>query len=103
MTYLSDDEKVDYRQQISDATDATGVNAVVDEATDTNLANAKESAATEIGNLVNLSESDQSTYTGQANQATDVATVEQAVTNAKNADKEALAEAQKTQTQRLLI
>ena len=76
---------------------------MVDDATDQNLANAKEAAMTDISNLANLSETDQTTYTNQVNQATDVTTVEQAVTDAKQAADSALAEAHKTMAQQRLI
>ena len=59
------------------------------------MTNAKASATNEIGKLANLSEGDQTTYTEQANKATDVATVEKAVADAKDAAELALAEAQK--------
>ncbi|MCS9989259.1 hypothetical protein EFL83_11420, partial [Weissella cibaria] len=54
MKYLIDEEKAAYNQQVSDATTADAIDAIVTDATAQNLANAKDWATTEISGLTNL-------------------------------------------------
>ena len=53
MKYLTDEEKADYKQQVSDATNADAIDAIVTDATAKNLTNAKDWATTEINGLTN--------------------------------------------------
>lgn len=80
MTYLTENEKSAYNQQISDATDIAGVNAVVDDATDQNLASAKETAT--IDNLSYLSSDEQTDFKQQIANTENVADIAPIVTEA---------------------
>ena len=88
MKYLTDEEKADYKQQVTDATTADAIDAVVSDATAQNLANAKDWATTEINGLTNLDDAGKKTHI-QINycDAATVEAVEQIVENARNAHK----------------
>ncbi|MCT0021175.1 DUF1542 domain-containing protein, partial [Weissella cibaria] len=85
MKYLTDEEKADYKQQVTDATTADAIDAVVEDATAQNLTNAKDWATTEISGLTNLNDADKQTYLDQLPDATTVEAVEQIVEDARNA------------------
>ncbi|WP_311134444.1 GA module-containing protein, partial [Weissella cibaria] len=85
MKYLTDEEKADYKQQVTGATTADAIDVVVTDATAKNLANAKDWATTEINGLTNLDDAGKKTYTDQLPDATTVEAVEQIVEDARNA------------------
>ncbi|WP_197458901.1 GA module-containing protein, partial [Weissella sp. DD23] len=70
MKYLTDEEKADYKQQVSDATTADAIDAIVTDATAKNLTNAKDWATTEISGLTNLDDAGKQTYLDQLPDAT---------------------------------
>ena len=76
MKYLTDEEKATYKQQVTDATTADAIDAIVTDATAQNLANAKDWATTEIGGLTNLDDAGKQTYLDQLPDATTVEAVE---------------------------
>lgn len=76
MSYLSTAEKDDYKAKATSATDVTGVNTVVSDATNQNLVNAQSWANDEIAKLVNLDADAKQGYADQVPNATTVAQVE---------------------------
>ncbi|MBC6498320.1 GA module-containing protein [Weissella confusa] len=115
MAYLSTAEKDDYKAKVASATDVAGVNVVVSDATDQNLANAQSwandeitpvedtnnvvTAATaqnlanaktwgtgEVAGLTNLDDASKQSFTTQIQGATTTEQVEQIVTAAQTAD-----------------
>ncbi|MFS1787222.1 albumin-binding GA domain-containing protein [Weissella cibaria] len=85
MKYLTDEEKAAYKQQVTDATTADAIDAIVTDATAQNLTNAKDWATTEISGLTNLDDAGKQTYLDQVTNAATVEEVEQIVANAKAA------------------
>ena len=54
MKYLTDEEKADYKQQVTNATTADAIDAIVTDATAKKVTNAKDWATDEINGLTNL-------------------------------------------------
>ncbi|MGM7274964.1 adhesive domain-containing protein [Weissella confusa] len=98
LTYLSDDEKAAYKQQVASATAVEDTNNVVTAATAQNLANAKTWGTGEVAGLTNLDDASKQSFTTQIQGATTTEQVEQIVTAAQTADATALADARTTAT-----
>lgn len=98
LTYLSDDEKAAYKQQVASATTVEDTNNVVTVATAQNLANAKTWGTGEVTGLTNLDDTSKQSFTTQIQGATTTEQVEQIVAAAQTDDATALADARTTAT-----
>lgn len=87
MTYLSADEKDDAQQQVADAMTIADVEQSVTEATDQNLANAKDWANGAIAGLANLDADMKQSFDNQVSVAETTSAIEQIVADAQAADK----------------
>lgn len=88
MAYLSDDEKASYKNHVATATTSDEVATILDEAEETNLANAKDWAHDEISDLTNLSASLVSSFSSEASGSDAVAKVEEVVDEATAANEQ---------------
>ena len=93
---MTDEEKDDFKGQVDEQTDKPGVDKVVEEAKkkdqenkdNKDLADYKEKAKEEIGNLPNLTEEEKKDFKGQVDQQTDKPGVDKVVEEAKKKDQE---------------